>query len=322
MAPLVQLVCPAPSGSRTGNRITAERWARLLRSLGHRVRLSERYEGENADVLVALHARKSAPAVRAFGKRYPERGLVVALAGTDLYRDLPGSPTARRSLESASRLILLQSAGLARLPRRLRAKARVIRQSAEPARAGRAPAGRFDVCVLGHLRPIKDPLRAAMAVRQLPSDSRIRILQVGAGLDPRLAARARAEELRNPRFRWLGERSHRAARGQLARCHLMVLSSRSEGGANVIGEAAVAGLPILASRIEGSVGLLGPRYPGYFPVGDTRALRALLLRAESDAAFYAQLQTAVRKIAPLFRPARERAAWRSLLRELTAERVP
>ena len=67
----------------------------------------------------------------------------------------------------------------------------------------------------------------------------------------------------------------------------MVLSSRSEGGANVISEAIVAGVPILASRMDGNVGLLGADYPGYFPVGDTQALARLLWRIEADAPFVA-----------------------------------
>jgi hypothetical protein len=73
---------------------------------------------------------------------------------------------------------------------------------------------------------------------------------------------------------------------------------------------------VLSSRIDGSVGLLGPRYPGYFPVGDTRALAALLLRAETDSGFYVELTQGVRRLARLVRPARERAAWASLLAEV------
>ena len=60
----------------------------------------------------------------------------------------------------------------------------------------------------------------------------------------------------------------------------MVLSSLSEGGANVISEAVAAGVPVLASRIDGSVGLLDD-YPGYFPVRDTAALARLLERSRA-----------------------------------------
>jgi glycosyltransferase involved in cell wall biosynthesis len=171
--------------------------------------------------------------------------------------------------------------------------------------------------VLGHLRAIKDPLRAAWAARALPSASRVRVLQLGRGLDARWVERARAEERRNPRYRWLGERSHARALELLARCDAMVLSSLQEGGANAIGEAAALGVPILASRIDGTLGLLGPRHPGYFPVRDTRALRELLLRVERDARFRARLTRASRRAARLFEPAREREAWRQLLAGIT-----
>jgi glycosyltransferase involved in cell wall biosynthesis len=93
-----------------------------------------------------------------------------------------------------------------------------------------------------------------------------------------------------------------------------------EGGANVISEALVAGLPVIASRIAGSVGLLGPDYAGYYPVGDTEALRALLLCAESDPTFYTGLEAACAARRPLFAPERERAAWISLLGELGTDR--
>ena len=97
----------------------------------------------------------------------------------------------------------------------------------------------------------------------------------------------------------------------------MVLSSVSEGGANVISEAVVAGVPVLASRVDGNVGLLGTDYSGYFRVGDTQALARLLRRIETDRLFVAQLHRAIARRAPLFRPEREVAAWRQLLGELT-----
>jgi glycosyltransferase involved in cell wall biosynthesis len=99
----------------------------------------------------------------------------------------------------------------------------------------------------------------------------------------------------------------------------MVLSSLSEGGANVISEAVAAGVPVLASRIDGSVGLLGRDYPGYFPVGDTRALADLLWRAETDADFYNILCDHCRRRRPLFEPKRERQSWHDLLAELFPE---
>ena len=127
--------------------------------------------------------------------------------------------------------------------------------------------------MIGHLRDVKDPLRAAKAARLLPADSRVRIEQVGRAYTPQWAARARAEMAANPRYRWRDDVPAAAVRRLLARSHAMVISSLSEGGANVMSEAAVAGVPVLASRMDGNVGLLGADYPGYFPVGDTRPPR-------------------------------------------------
>src|SRR5207245_1160755 len=110
----------------------------------------------------------------------------------------------------------------------------------------------------------------------------------------------------------------RARVGEILACsQLCVLSSKMEGGANVLGEAIVAGVPVLASQIAGSVGILGASYPGYFEVGDTTGLARLLLRVESDSRFRERLRAHCRRLAPLFAPTREREAWAALLKELS-----
>jgi putative glycosyltransferase (TIGR04348 family) len=314
----ILLVTPAPAGSRLGNRVTALRWQRILRGLGHRVTLAETYGGQDADVLVALHARRSHPAVSAFQRRFPERPILVALTGTDLYEDLPESRAALASIAFAFRLIALHPLAARRLPRRHRSKLRVIRQAFAPApvRSSRKPAGRtFQVAVVGHLRHVKDPLRTALAVRSLPGASRIRVIQAGGALQPHWAERARREMLRNPRYRWRGSLTAAATARLMAHSDVLVLSSRSEGGANVISEAIGLGLPVAASRIPGNVGLLGADYAGYFPVGNTKALRRLLLRLERDPHFFTRLRSSLRRLVPIFEPAREYDAWHSLLNE-------
>ena len=135
-------------------------------------------------------------------------------------------------------------------------------------------------------------------------------------MNDRMRQCAQYETQSNPRYRWLGEVPRAKVRRLIAASHLLVLSSRAEGGANVISEAVVDGTPILASHIPGSIGLLGADYPGFYPVGDTAALRSLLLRAERDSVFYNDLAARCVKLAPLFRPERERAAWLQLLSEL------
>ena len=58
----IRIICPAPPGSLYGNRVTAMRWARLLKELGHRVVIAADYLNERCDLLIALHARRSAGA--------------------------------------------------------------------------------------------------------------------------------------------------------------------------------------------------------------------------------------------------------------------
>src|SRR5262249_16919530 len=127
----------------------------------------------------------------------------------------------------------------------------------------------------------------------------------------------RKEAAANGRYLWLGQMPHWKALRVLARCRLMVLSSKSEGGANVVSEAVALSVPVLSSRIPGSIGLLGEDYPGYFPVGDTRALSRLLCRAEADASFYDELQERCDRLRPLIDPARERESWKELLASLS-----
>src|SRR5262249_46764307 len=152
----------------------------------------------------------------------------------------------------------------------------------------------------GHLRQEKDPLRTALALRHLPANSRIRVTHAGQALSADWAKRARTAGRLDPRYRWLGELPRWQARRLLARSRLLVLSSRMEGGANVISEAIVERVPVLASQISGSIGLLGEAYPGFFPVRDTGALARLLRRAETEPSFYTQLRDWCARLAPRF----------------------
>ena len=311
----ISLITPAARQSRTGNRTTADRWAGILRSLGHRVGVTVEYADEPADLMVALHAWRSAASIERFRARHPQRPLLVALTGTDIYRFIHEHPEPTlRSLDLADGLIGLHELVPAAIPQRYHDKLSIIYQSALPLPRRLPPLrGSFDVLVIANLREEKDPLRAAEAARSLPEASRIRVIHYGGAYDQSWAERGRAEMARNPRYVWRGEVPQGVVRRASARASLLVLSSIMEGGANVISEAVAAGLPVIASDIAGSVGLLGKDYSGYYPVGDSAALAWQMLRAEREPDFLRKLRRQCAARAALFKPARERRSWRELL---------
>lgn len=308
----LQIVTPAPPGSRHGNRHTALRWASHLRALGHRVSIATGWRGAAADALIALHARRSHAAAAAWKRKHPERRLIVVLTGTDLYRDIRTDRDAKASLEIADRLVVLQEEGLKELGKSHRKKAAVIHQSVARIPRAAPPSGRFLLTVIGHLREEKDPFCAARALAHLKAED-LSIVQLGKAMNEAMAREARKLMKRHARYRWLGELPHRGALGWLARSHAMVISSRMEGGAHVVSEAIAAGVPVLASRIPGNIGLLGKGYPGYYPAGNDRALAKLIARAKRDPAFLTSLEKAVKARRPLTWPETERSALRALL---------
>jgi putative glycosyltransferase (TIGR04348 family) len=318
----IALITPAARRARTGNRTTAARWARILRDLGHRVFIETDWSGAPADMMIAIHAWRSAVSAAQFRECYPDRPVAVLLSGTDIYQFQKTHPkVTRRSMEIADALPCLHELAHRAIPKEFHSKLHVVHQSARPLTQPRQPSQRhFDVCVIGHLRDVKDPFRTAMAVRDLPAASRIRVRHFGKAHAPEWAVRAESEMARNPRYHWLGDRPGWEVRREYAKTRLMVLSSVMEGGANVISEAVVAGVPILASDIDGNIGLLGEDYAGTYPVKDTRALRDLLLRAETDDAFLKQLERQCRARRKLFTEAREVSEWKALLRRLSKTR--
>jgi putative glycosyltransferase (TIGR04348 family) len=303
------IITPAAADSRAGNRATAERWKNLLEASGHTVSVITEYRGEACDALVALHAWRSRSAIRLFREAWPETPLLVVLTGTDIYyhqHEYPEDTLA--SMAAADVLIGLHSLVARDIPADFAEKLVTLYQSAEAMDrpfAEHLPGTAFNVCVIGHLREEKDSLRAAMAARLLPDGSCIRILCAGKSHNNHWADAANAEMRANPRFQWLGELNDPDTRNLMAESEVMVISSVMEGGANVVSEACRAGLPVIASDIPGNRGLLGEGYSGYYPVGDERALAALLQKAESDFAFMKKLRHQVNQLAPEFSPGSE-----------------
>ncbi len=316
----ISLVTPAARQSRSGNRTTAVRWARILRDLGNRVDVAVTDEACDADMMIAVHAWRSADSISRFAEAHPERPLVVLLSGTDIYSFQQTHPDVTlASMERATALVCLHDLVYRAIPKKFGRKLHVIHQSALPLTRPRAPYRRFfEICVIGHLREEKDSLRTAYAARLMPETSKLRVVHLGKAHTDDWARDAVAEMARNPRYLWRGEVSGGQVRRQFARSHAMVISSVMEGGANVVSEAIVAGVPVIASKIDGNVGLLGEDYAGYYPARDTEALAALLQRAEAEPAFLRTLAAQCRKRRLLFKPEREAAAWRKLLKGLKA----
>jgi len=304
------LVTPAGPDSKAGNRATAIRWQALLEEAGHQVAVITDYQGEACDILIALHAWRSADAIRVFRQHWPDRPLIVALTGTDIYRHQKEFPEITRgSMAAADTLIGLHDLVAGDIPEACRHKLVTLRQSADtPAvkASSKADPGRFDICVLGHLREEKDSLRAAWAARYLPEDSNIMVSCAGKPHNAEWHEKALNESKTNPRFHYLGQLDKPGVENLMAVSNVMVISSLMEGGANVVSEACRAGLAVLASDIPGNRGLLGEDYPGYFPAGDEKALASLMRRAETDADFLCALKTRVSELAETFTPEQER----------------
>ncbi len=298
------IVTPGTRSANNGNWRTAVRWAALLR---HRFRVivQSGWSGQAADALIALHARRSAEAVDRFAADAPGKPIAVVLTGTDLYKDLPGSREAARTLDRADRIVVLQEDALRLLGQPWKARAQVIFQSAPLLAAKAKPRGRLDAAVIGHLREEKDPRTLFAAVRMLPDGLPIRVRHIGGPLDAALADEARALAAVEPRYRYTGALAHGLTRAALQRAHVLVHPSVVEGGANVIVEAVTAGTPVIASRISGNVGMLGADYAGYFEPRDAKGLRDALVRALEEPAYLARLRAQCKARKPLFRPEAE-----------------
>lgn len=309
----IGITLPASRGVGTGNLRTAQRWARIFTELGHEPRIVGPEDSLNCEVLIALNAVKSKEAIERYHHQNPRGRLVVAITGTDLNRR--GEEAWENSMAWADRIVVLQDKALEALTPEQQAKAKVIVQSVSvPTMASSSERKEgFQVCVVGHFRKEKDPMLTAMASRMLDDDSQIQVLQAGAILEEEYTRAVTREREINPRYQWLGELTKVEALKLIADSDLMVLTSTSEGGPGVIGEAVVAGTPILATRIDGVVGLLGEDFPGYFEPGDVMSLHQLLKRVEKDADFYRELTTAGVLVRGLFAIEKEVESWRVML---------
>jgi putative glycosyltransferase (TIGR04348 family) len=317
----VAIVSPALADANNGNWQTARRWKTLLTP--HAVRIVSTWPDAQAaqdQIMLALHARRSGPAVQAWFKQHGSQGLGLVLTGTDLYRDIQHDPQAQHSLDLAQQLVVLQNRGVQALPERHRSKARVIFPSS-PARQALPKTDRhLRVVMVGHLRDEKDPLTLMACARLLGQGSHVLIDHIGQALDPALGQAAHATQTQCPHYRWLDGLSDAATLKRIQRAHLLVHTSRIEGGAHVLMEALRSGTPVLASRIDGNLGMLGDNYPGTFKVGDATVLTHLLRQCRSDQdtgqGLLSHLSALCAERATLFEPQAERSALHQWVQDL------
>ena len=262
-------------------------------------------------------SRHSAP-------RYRTAALGVVLTGTDLYRDLPASREAQRSLALADRLVVLQELASQALPAHYRDQDHGHLPVGAGAEARRARRRRtFDVAVVGHLRDEKDPL-TAMRVALAPA---------------RRLARARAARrcgARRPLCR--GRLPHRGAHDALplagrtdararapADAPCRAAAAPVEDGGRRAGRArsdpqrhAGAGLQRRRQRRHGRA----PTIPACSAVGDVReATEAGASAPRPTVRSCAGSASACRARAWLFSPKVERAAVRDLVHQLLHNRA-
>ncbi|MEP7328903.1 MAG: selenoneine biosynthesis selenosugar synthase SenB [Betaproteobacteria bacterium] len=314
-APTLLLVTPYLADANNGNWRTAARWARLLAPHCRVIVQAARDPVDagpaiDADVMIALHARRSHEAIAAWRALTPHRPHAVVLTGTDLYRDWPaGDVDTGDSMTHADQLIVLQDDARARLPPPLRRRTQVIFQSARTLLPWpHKHADRLHCVMVAHLRDEKDPATVFAAWRALPSTVPATLTIIGAALDPALGRAAHALAAADSRVQWMGPRAHPWARQAIKRAHLLLVPSRMEGGANVVVEAVTAGTAVLGSRMSGNVGMLGGDYAGYFDVGDVTGLAALVARCTQDHMLVQRLERQCARRAPLFTPRAEAAA--------------
>ena len=318
-APLLQVALVLPTGAPpgSGNRVSVDRWSSMLRAAGHRVRVLEAPGLPNQhldlDVWIGLHAERSAASLDLALAASPKVRAITVLTGTDLHREGGLSPLARHQLERSDRLVVLSPGGLGLLPGELRARTRTIPQVPGDLEPTPLPGGTPTLAMLGHLRPVKDPLVVLDALGHLSESAPLRIVHAGEPLDPALASRCEQASAEDPRYSYLGRIPRSQALATLESSHGLLLPSRSEGGASVLSEALLLGRAVIASDAPGITAFLPKYYGGIFPVGSANNLAALLERFAAQSSWRQELTEQCVAMGAQLRSVEEAKAWQDLV---------
>jgi putative glycosyltransferase (TIGR04348 family) len=313
----VLIVYPETKNTVTGNYCTARQYKDILNDLGHNVTLSEKFQEQRAELLIAINAQKKNRDIERFAEAYPDSKIIVILSGTDIYPE--PSERSIHSMHLAHSIIALQKKGVKQVPDKMKEKVHVIIQSVikdGPSSKSNLSRKGFDVALVSNLRRIKDPFLAAEAARMMPQESELRIHHAGFVLEPDLGEFARKETISNERYQWLGGLSSFEVRELISSCDILTVTSKHEGAGRVIGEAIINNVPVISTRVDGVTGVLGDDYEGLFPAGDASALATLLARAETDEEFLLKLKKSCMSKAFNFDPDTEKDSWNKVLEDL------
>jgi len=316
----MKVIVTTPYGrdSLQGNTVTAQRVVSILEESGvDAMMLCMGEEVQGADVMIALHARKSAHYVADFRELNPEGKVIVYLTGTDLYEDIPGGClVCKESMEQADGLVVSQEASLRSVPKEFLAKTEVVYPSIElPEDLSGDCETESDLFLLvGHMRAVKQPFMAVEALQLL--DDSVRLVLLGNEVDSGMGAMAKEWQGRDPRFEWLGGLGYVETLRWMRRSVVTMNTSLMEGGSNSVGESIVLGVPVLATRIEGNVGMLGADYEGYFEVGDAQGLSDLMCKVLNEPCFLERLRGQVRVRGERFSRKNEASGWMNLIQRI------
>ena len=215
---------------------------------------------EHADVIVALHAVKAAPAATALGQIYGCK-TVVLFTGTDMNGKPP--TWAVQAVKAADANVALSPPTLKRARDKYHCtNVQMIVQAAAPLaepRGGAAmpkhapklSADDFLIFLPSGLRPVKAPRRGIQALRKLAARRpEIRLWIAGMEIDADEAVAVKAEVAKFKWAEYVGALTQTEMAAVMRRANLVLSTSRSEGGApNCLLEAALFARPIAASNI-------------------------------------------------------------------------
>jgi len=311
----VLVTTPYGVDSLQGNTVSAKRIASLLEEAGlESVVVSDGDDFSNTDVLIALHARKSAHFIDDYLSKNPRGKVLLYLTGTDLYADIPnGCAICQRTMQLADKLVVSQEASLNSVPDQFHSKTEVIYTSIELPEVVSTEVDEVPlISCVGHLRAVKKPLMGVKAMQLIEGDLQLKLL--GNVVDEDLGAEAHMWQKKDERFQWLGCVSHEKTMEWVSRSVATLNTSVMEGGANSVGESIVLGVPVLASNIEGNVGMLGEDYDGYFSAESEAELAELMQRVIYDEVFLEHLREQVRKRSVKFTRENEKRGWLDLIK--------